>query len=46
MAPPEKVDGRFSVALFNLGGSILNILSGFIFLGLSFLLREFPGPAC
>ena len=42
MAPPEKVDGRFPVALFNLGGSILNILSGFIFLGLSFLLREFP----
>lgn len=42
MAPPEKVDGRFPVALFNLGGSILNILSGFIFLGLSFLLREVP----
>ena len=42
MAPPEKVDGRFPVALFNLGGSILNILSGFMFLGLSFLLRELP----
>lgn len=42
MAPPEKVDGRFPVALFNLGGSILNILSGFVFLGLSFLLRELP----
>lgn len=32
MKPPETVDGSFPIALYNLGGSILNALSGLVFL--------------
>ena len=32
MSPPEMVDGKIPVILYNLGGSLMNILIGFIFL--------------
>jgi len=32
MAPPEMVDGRFPVILYNLGGSIMNIAVSLLFL--------------
>ena len=38
MIPPDMVDGKFPFVLYNLGGSLLNILSGLMFLGLYFLL--------
>ena len=39
MAPPEMVNGRFPVVLYNLGGAIMNLLSVPVFLGLWFLVR-------
>lgn len=36
MEPPELVNGEIPVVLYNLGGSLMNILAGFFFLLLSF----------
>jgi len=40
MAPPDMVDGKIPVVLYNLGGSLMNIIFGGIFLLLYFLLPE------
>ena len=40
MDPPDMVDGKLPVALYNLGGSILNLLSALLCLGLFFLTRD------
>lgn len=37
MEPPEMENGQIPVVLYNLGGSIMNIAVGALFLGLSFL---------
>ena len=37
MSPPDPVDGKYPALLYNLGGVIMNILTGILFLGLSFL---------
>ncbi len=37
LSPPELVDGRMPVLLYNLGGVLLNLITGALFLGLSFL---------
>ena len=37
MAPPDLVDGRMPVMLYNFGGAILNAVTGLLFLGLCFL---------
>ena len=42
MAPPEMVNGRFPVVLYNLGGSIINALSGILFLIFALLTRPWP----
>ena len=40
MSPPELKDGLIPYRLYNLGGSILNLVSAAIFLGLSLLFPE------
>ena len=42
MVPPEAPDGEIPFVLYNLGGSIINIASSIIFLGLYFILRDIP----
>ncbi|MGM9662006.1 MAG: M50 family metallopeptidase [Oscillospiraceae bacterium] len=43
MTPPEPgEDGRFPVALYNLGGPLMNVLAGLLFLGLSLWLPSPP----
>lgn len=42
MSPPELVEGKIPVALYNLGGSIMNIITGFVFLGLYFVFQNIP----
>lgn len=37
MVPPEMVDGKYPVVLYNLGGSIMNMIVSALFLGLYFL---------
>lgn len=37
MAPPDMVDGRIPIILYNLGGSLMNIIAGIAFLGLYFV---------
>ena len=37
MIPPDIVDGKLPVVLYNLGGAIMNVAVGILFLGLSFL---------
>ncbi len=34
MSPPPMVDGKLPVILYNLGGSLMNIIAGLVFLGL------------
>lgn len=34
MAPPDLVDGKIPVVLYNLGGSLMNIITGLVFVGL------------
>ena len=41
MAPPEMKDGRIPVVLYNLGGSIMNIITGVFFLILHYLFIDF-----
>lgn len=40
LEPPELVDGKMPFVLYNLGGSILNLLSAFACLGLYWLTRS------
>lgn len=42
MAPPDMVDGKIPVVLYNLGGSFMNIIAGVIFLELFFAFAEVP----
>lgn len=42
MAPPEPVDGKIPVVLYNLGGVLMNIITGFAFLGMCFALSSIP----
>lgn len=37
LIPPEMIDGKIPVVLYNLGGSLMNVIASFIFLGLYFL---------
>lgn len=37
MVPPNFVDGKFPVVLYNLGGSLMNVIAGLVFLGLHFI---------
>lgn len=40
MTPPDMKDGKIPLVLYNLGGAIMNIISGLIFLGLYFAFGE------
>lgn len=42
MVPPELSDGTIPFVLYNLGGSLVNLISGFVFLGLYFLYSTVP----
>lgn len=42
MTPPDMVDGKIPTILYNLGGSIMNIVSGLVFLGLYFVFKNTP----
>ena len=42
MAPPPMVDGGFPHRLYNLGGSLMNVLAGLLFLALHLALRHVP----
>lgn len=42
MSPPDLVDGKLPVILYNLGGSLLNLLSAALFFGLYFLFSSVP----
>lgn len=40
MAPPEPKEGKIPFVLYNLGGSMLNLISAVVFAGLYFLCRD------
>ncbi|MDE6111055.1 MAG: hypothetical protein K2F65_03970 [Eubacterium sp.] len=42
MSPPDIKNGKAPVILYNLGGVITNIIAGFIFFGLYFILESIP----
>lgn len=42
MSPPDMVDGRIPVVLYNLGGSLMNVIVSLVFFMLYFLLTEVP----
>lgn len=42
MVPPDMVDGKIPVVLYNLGGSILNIIAGVIFSIFAYFSRSIP----
>lgn len=42
MTPPDMTDGKIPVVLYNLGGSLANIIFGLIFLGLFFIFKDVP----
>lgn len=42
MSPPDLVDGRMPVILYNLGGILINIVTGLVSLLLYFVLPEIP----
>lgn len=42
MDPPDMVSGRIPYVLYNLGGSLMNLLTSALFLGLYFLCRPWP----
>ena len=42
MAPPELVDGKMPVVLYNLGGAIMNIIAAALFFVLHFAAAEMP----
>ena len=42
MAPPDRVNGKIPVFLYNLGGSLMNIVAGAVCLGLFFAFASVP----
>jgi len=42
MSPPDMVDGKLPVMLYNLGGSVMNVVFGGVFLALHFGLSAYP----
>ena len=42
MTPPELVDGKMPYVLYNIGGSLANLISGLICLGFYFIVRYIP----
>jgi len=42
MAPPDMVDGKLPVILYNLGGAIINTITAVLFLALWYVLKAFP----
>ena len=42
MSPPDMVDGKLPVLLYNLGGSLMNIIFGGVFVVLHFALEQYP----
>lgn len=42
MTPPDMVDGKIPVVLYNLGGSIMNVIASVIFWALSLVLKGIP----
>lgn len=42
MSPPELVDGKMPVVLYNLGGSFMNIMASIALLGLYLVLKNVP----
>lgn len=42
MDPPDMVDGKLPVVLYNLGGSLLNLITAVLGFGLYFLTRDLP----
>ena len=46
MLPPEHDNGKYPVQLYNLGGVLMNAISGIVFTGLYFALREEAFSAC
>ena len=42
MTPPDMVDGKLPVLLYNLGGSLMNIIFGGVFVALHFALEQYP----
>ncbi|NLN04111.1 MAG: M50 family metallopeptidase [Clostridiaceae bacterium] len=42
MVPPDMKDGKFPVVLYNLGGSIMNTLTGLVFLFLHYRVLHMP----
>ncbi len=45
MAPPDLVDGKIPVMLYNLGGSIMNLMAGLLFGALWYACRSLPYAA-
>ncbi|MCI7129011.1 MAG: hypothetical protein MSA09_00300 [Lachnospiraceae bacterium] len=42
MSPRDLVDGKIPVILYNLGGSLMNVITGFVFLFLFFVFDSIP----
>lgn len=38
--PPEMMDGKYPYVLYNLGGSIINIVSALVFAGIAFICKD------
>lgn len=42
MVPPDLVDGKVPVVLYNLGGPLMNLFAGFLFVGGYFAIAKIP----
>lgn len=42
MTPPELVDGKIPYTLYNLGGSLFNLITGLVCLGLYLIAKDIP----
>ena len=42
MSPPDMKDGKIPIVLYNLGGSMINVIAGALFLGLFFATQSIP----
>lgn len=42
MAPPDMKDGKIPVVLYNLGGSLMNVIASLVFCGLYYILSPIP----
>ena len=42
MSPPEMVDGKFPVVLYNFGGALMNLIFAALFIGLFFAFKSIP----